>query len=197
LHLLKQVFVPSIIVAITGIILPIALSFLLIPLFVPATVTRLTAFAAGGALSSTSLGTTFTILLAAKLTSTKVGTVLITAAMIDDVVGLVMVRVVSSLGGSVDAEDIARPVGVSIGFLLAVLAITQVAKMIQIRFSMERFKVTIDGIGFIVTGTFIMGIAAAAGYAGTSLLFSVYLGGVSASYLCQQNALRSFQRYTI
>ena len=40
--------------------------------------------------------------------------------MIDDVVGLVMVRVISSLSGTVDAETFVR-LGVSFGFLIITL----------------------------------------------------------------------------
>ncbi|KAI1472685.1 uncharacterized protein F4812DRAFT_409889 [Daldinia caldariorum] len=60
-------------------------------------------FAAGAALCSTSLGTTFAVLEASGLADTRVGTVLGTAAMMDDVLGLVMVQIVSSLGGAAAA----------------------------------------------------------------------------------------------
>ena len=88
----------SIAVALTGITLPIALSFSLKGLMT--STTNLQAFAAGAALCSTSLGTTFNVLAASGLTTTRLGTVLTTAAMLDDVVGLIMVQVISNLGGS-------------------------------------------------------------------------------------------------
>jgi hypothetical protein len=44
--------------------------------------------------------------------------VLTTAVMVDDVMGLVVVRVISSLSGIVDAETIARSISVSIAFLV-------------------------------------------------------------------------------
>merc|ERR1712093_57658 len=58
--------------AITGIGLPMALSFVLQSL---SNATPLQAFAAGAALCSTSLGTTFTILSTSGLSSTRLGTV--------------------------------------------------------------------------------------------------------------------------
>src|ERR1700738_1403394 len=99
LFLLKQTSLLSIMVALTGILLPIALSFLLIPIYAPL-ISRLVAFAAGASLSSTSVGTIFAILSAENLTSTRVGTVLVTAAMLDDVVGLIMVKIISNIGVS-------------------------------------------------------------------------------------------------
>jgi Kef-type K+ transport system membrane component KefB len=55
-------------------------------------------FIAGAALSATSLGTTFSVISSASkevdLSQTMVGSVLVSAAVIDDVVGLVLARLV-------------------------------------------------------------------------------------------------------
>ena len=85
----------SVLVALTGICLPIAFAFCVRRL---ASATPLQAFAAGAALCSTSLDTTFTILNTSGVTNTRLGTVLTSAAMMDDVVGLVLVQVISKLG---------------------------------------------------------------------------------------------------
>jgi Kef-type K+ transport system membrane component KefB len=71
-------------VALTGISLPIGLSYVLLKL---CDATLLQAFAAGAALCSTSLGTTFTVLSTSGLVKTRMGVVLASAAMMDDVVG--------------------------------------------------------------------------------------------------------------
>ncbi len=57
------------------------------------------------------------------LDKSRVGVVLSTAAMLDDVVGLIMVRVISELGGNAafKAVTVLRPIGISIAFLFAVL----------------------------------------------------------------------------
>jgi Kef-type K+ transport system membrane component KefB len=73
----------SIICALTGIGCPIGLSFALLNAgfgYAPAE-----AFVLGVALSATSLGTTFAIL--GVLSQTRIGTVIMSAAMIDDVIG--------------------------------------------------------------------------------------------------------------
>lgn len=112
---LKSTATHSVGVAITGTALPIALSFVLIRL---CHATPLQAFAAGAALCSTSLGTTVTVLNVCDLRTIRLGSVLMSAAMLDDVIGLVMIQVISNLGGrgEITAAAFVRPVGVSIAF---------------------------------------------------------------------------------
>ena len=110
-------------VAFTGIAAPMGLSFIMMELV---SATPLQAFSAGAALSATSLGTTFTILSTTQLISTRLGTVTTSAAMLDDVIGLVMVQIISNLGGSEDsfsAVTVIRPLLVSIGFGVGVVLV--------------------------------------------------------------------------
>ncbi|KAI9648407.1 hypothetical protein NHQ30_003041 [Ciborinia camelliae] len=119
----------SISVATVGLVMPIALSFVLLILPFPSSSgtvypTPLAAFSSGASLCSTSLGTTFAILSSANMQHTRVGVILVGAAMMDDVVGLVMVNIVTTLGsGSIEVWPIARPIVTSIGLLLVSLAI--------------------------------------------------------------------------
>ncbi|KAF7871568.1 hypothetical protein EAF04_003675 [Stromatinia cepivora] len=116
--LIANVFL-SAAVALTGIAFPIALSFSLLSL---ASATPLQAFAASAALCSTSPSTTFTILSTSRPITTRLGVVLTSRAMIDDVVSLLMVQVISNLGGgNFTPITVVRPVVVSIGFRVAVL----------------------------------------------------------------------------
>ncbi|KAI9807660.1 MAG: hypothetical protein M1825_005601 [Sarcosagium campestre] len=108
----------SIATAFTGICLPMALSFVLIALN---DATPLQAFAAGAALCSTSLGTTFTVLESSGLTNSRLGTVLASAAMMDDVVGLIMVQIIASLGQaeeSFGAVTVIRPAHADLSYNL-------------------------------------------------------------------------------
>ena len=116
-----------------GIGAPIAISFVLMVLL---QVTAVQAFAAGAALCSTSLGTTFTVLATTGLTESRLGIVLTSAAMMDDVVGLVMVQVISNLGqgsASFGPITVVRPVMVSIAFatILPLLCIYVVKPIAQ------------------------------------------------------------------
>ncbi|GAA93866.1 uncharacterized protein L969DRAFT_42303 [Mixia osmundae IAM 14324] len=88
-----------------------------------------------GALSSTSLGTTLTALGASGLTETRIGSVLQSAALIDDVIALILLQLVLALPPSVSGyghehdnnltEIILRPPGVSVGMLLCSYTITR------------------------------------------------------------------------
>ncbi|KAJ8066290.1 hypothetical protein OCU04_005370 [Sclerotinia nivalis] len=109
--------------------MPIAFSFLLLILPFPSSPgtlypTPLAAFSAGASLCSTSLGTTFAILSSANMQHTRVGVILVGAAMMDDVVGLVMVNIVTTLGsGGTGGWPIARPIVASFGLLIVSLAV--------------------------------------------------------------------------
>ncbi|KAI0138949.1 Sodium/hydrogen exchanger [Hypoxylon sp. NC0597] len=124
----KRNLVLSAVVAVTGVGAPMALNFAVLGTMVGAS--SIQCFAAGAALCSTSLGTTFAVLSASGLADTRLGSVLGTAAMMDDVLGLVMVQIVSSLGavagggnGEIKIDignTVLRPVLVSLGFAIAV-----------------------------------------------------------------------------
>ena len=92
LDLLKANFTLSICGAATGVLCPIGFSYLL--LYLGFGYGAVETFIIGAALSATSLGTTFAVISSASkdvdLSQTKVGAVLVSAAVIDDVTGLVM-----------------------------------------------------------------------------------------------------------
>ncbi|KAL4978996.1 Sodium/hydrogen exchanger family-domain-containing protein [Aspergillus desertorum] len=177
----------SVAVALTGIGIPMTLSFILMELV---SATPLQAFAAGAALSATSLGTTFTILSTTGLITTRLGMVTTSAAMLDDVAGLVMVQIISNLGVSGDsfsAVTVDRPLFVSLGFGIGVvLACRFVLRPNLLRVLQSRDKLP----GFVSTRQFaflgytslLVGLAASATYAGTSGLFAAYLAGVISSW---------------
>jgi Kef-type K+ transport system membrane component KefB len=129
LALLKKTVYMSVFVATIGLLMPIALSFTLLALPFNSGLgtlypSPLAGFSAGASLCSTSLGTTFAILSSANMQKTRVGVVLVGAAMMDDVVGLVMVNIVTTLGsGGTGGWPIARPIVASFGMLLVTLAL--------------------------------------------------------------------------
>lgn len=150
----------------------------------------LQAFAAGAALSATSLGTTFTVLSTTNLIATRLGTVTTSAAMLDDVVGFVMVQIISNLGGSADSFNVVaviRPVFVSIGFavslylLCAFCLMPILKKVLALKNKMPKFMGTMP-FAFLAQTCVLVGIVASATYAGTSSLFAAYLAGVIISW---------------
>ncbi|OAR01946.1 hypothetical protein LLEC1_02921 [Akanthomyces lecanii] len=179
-------------VAATGICLPIGLSFILRYMMDG---TPLQCFAAGAALCSTSLGTTFTVLGTSGLARSRLGVVLSSAAMMDDVVGLVMVQVISSLGqngSSFDAVVVVRPLLVSLGFavvapLMCILGVLPATEWLNTRREESPRgylnRLLLSRYAPFMTHTLILlGYVAAASYAGTSNLFTAYIAGASISW---------------
>ncbi|KAI0021776.1 Sodium/hydrogen exchanger family-domain-containing protein [Xylariomycetidae sp. FL0641] len=170
-------------VAATGIAAPIGLSFLLLPALAGGgspPVSALQRFAAGAALCSTSLGTTFTVLGTSGLARTRLGAVLSTAAMLDDVAGLVMVQVVASLGGpgGIRPQTVLRPVLVSLAFAAAAPLACRFARA-------GKWGIQVLGTRqarFAALSLLLLGLVAAAGYAGASVLLAAYVAGVLVSW---------------
>lgn len=180
-------------VALTGIATPISLSFVLLGVL---PLTSVQAFAAGAALCSTSLGTTFTVLSTSGLTESRLGVVLTSAAMMDDIVGLIMVQIISSLGGgsSFDAITVIRPVFVSIAFAAVVpLICVFIAKPWTLAAidhlnqpQNERYRVIFcsSKAALVYQTSILLAMITGATYAGTSNLFAAYLAGAAVTWLC-------------
>jgi Kef-type K+ transport system membrane component KefB len=192
---LRQVrtgWVRSMLVTFTGIALPIALSFLII--YRGFGYSKISAFVAGAACASTSLGTTFILLKASSLDTTRLGAVLTTAAMADDVVSLVLFRVVETIGYP-DPWAIARPVVVAIALLLASWPITRFALEPLSTIFQTSFK-NHDNCVLVVLALVPFAWVAAAGYAGTSVLLGAFIAGIVCSALPIREQLEStYERY--
>ena len=187
---MKENLLLSFVIALTGIGFPIALSFSLLGF---SDVSPVAAFASGAALCSTSLGTAFTILSTSKLRTTKVGILLTNAAVFDDIVGLVMMKVVSNLGeGSFTAVSVIRPVFVSAALIVIVSAVCWLVMrpLTKIAYN-RRFENTnkfVRGIFrrkefYFVTHTLLLiGLVTATSYAGASSLTAAYVTGAAISW---------------
>ncbi|WYZ36998.1 hypothetical protein EsH8_II_000504 [Colletotrichum jinshuiense] len=189
---LKANLLLSIGVAVTGIAVPIGLSFILRSMV---GASPLQAFAAGAALCSTSLGTTFTVLGASGLSTTRMGVVLTSAAMMDDVIGLIMVQVIANLGGNsgdFNAITILRPVLVSLGFAILVPAACKfIVQPITVWLNALREKNPSSKLNYILrlrqtalviqTG-WLFGLVVGGTFAGTSSLLAAYVAGSTISW---------------
>ena len=118
--------------------------------------------------------------------------VLASAAMMDDVIGLVMVQVISNLGtssgGSFSWRTVVRPLGVSLAFAVVVpLGCWGVVKpMTRILHAKGKGVVktvlSAEYTPFIIHTAVLLGLISAASYAGTSNLFAAYLAGAAVSW---------------
>ena len=186
----------SILVALTGILLPFALSFAL--LTSPAYgYTTMQAFAAGASLSSTSLGTTLA-LLTPDLRKTRTGCVLMCAALADDIVGLIIAGIIpgvadnTSGGGKVYWATIVRPILVSVAFAVGTPMLAwmfrKVIKYNWVRLGKSwapQFAVSLTDprIQLFLTLLTLATFVTATKYAGTSELFGAYLAGVCVGWV--------------
>ncbi|KAJ4472147.1 hypothetical protein J3R30DRAFT_3709601 [Lentinula aciculospora] len=150
----------SILVGGSGIILPIALAITVVHFGFGYNI--LQSFAARASLSSTSLGTTLA-LFKPELHQTRIGIVLLSAALFHDVVGLVIAAIIqtfsSNPSGSIPWQDIVRPVLGSVAF------------------------VVVTWLLLFFLAAIIAGFVAGANYAGTSELFGAHLAGVLVAHI--------------
>lgn len=178
-------------VAATGIAVPIGLSFSLSSII---GASPLQAFAAGAALCSTSLGTTFTVLGTSGLSTTRMGVVLTSAAMMDDVVGLVLVQVISNLGGDSEFRPVTvlRPILVSLGFATLVpLACKLIVGPVTLGLNSMREKrpgAQLDRLfrlrqtALVAHTCWLFALVVAGTFAGTSSLLAAYVAGATISW---------------
>lgn len=172
--------------------MPIAFSFALGRLV---HATPLQCFAAGAALCSTSLGTAFTVLATSGLVQSRLGVVLTSAAMMDDVAGLIMVQIISNLGSSdksISAVTVVRPLLVSLAFAVVVPFLCfWIVRPATCWLNTQREKqygtrlnaiLGARGTALALHTLVLVGCVAAASYAGTSNLFAAYIAGASISW---------------
>lgn len=178
----------SVCVAVTGIGAPMALSFFLVPMV---NASYIQCFAAGAALCSTSLGTTFTVLSTSGLASTRLGSVLSTAAMMDDVIGLVMVQIIASLGrgsNEISPVTVIRPILVSLAFAVLVPVACKLL-LRPVMYLLDSFKaqhgdshaakiLRTKQTVFVIQTALLLVLVVAASYAGASVLLAAYLAGI-------------------
>lgn len=172
----------SVVTAFSGIVLPIAFSLLL--LHVGYGYSVLQAFGAGAALCSTSLGITLA-LLQPDLRRTRAGTVLLSAALLDDIVGLVIAAIIQELPATGGASSgiiiwptIVRPILVSFGFAFLTPAFAVVLRVLLRRLpNLWSHRVYTVRVQLLVVVAGLSGFVAGAKYAGTSELFGAYLAG--------------------
>ncbi|KAE8372484.1 Cation/H+ exchanger [Aspergillus bertholletiae] len=191
LDLLKENLVVSTIGAATGVCFPIGLSYLL--LYLGYGYGAVETFIIGAALSATSLGTTFAVIASASktvdLAQTRVGSVLVSAAVIDDVVGLVLSSIISDLGKLSNSDAslgwiIGRPIVASFGMAIVTPLVTKFLFAPIFRRYVEFHFARYDHISNIILMTLVLcAFISIAAYTGTSVLFGAFLAGTFLSYL--------------
>ena len=119
---LLKVGAPAAAVAIAGMVLPFGGGYLLSRALGQ---TSLTAIFVGAAMTATSVGITARVLSELKVLESREGQIILGAAVVDDILGLVVLAVVSDLGegGTLQPLGIAQATGIAIGFLVVALLV--------------------------------------------------------------------------
>ncbi|KAJ9218081.1 hypothetical protein DTO166G4_472 [Paecilomyces variotii] len=194
LDLLRKNLLLSTLGAATGVCFPIGLSYLL--LYLGFGYGAVETFIIGAALSATSLGTTFAVISSASksvdLSQTRVGSVLVSAAVIDDVVGLVMASTIGDLGELSGPNSghanlgwiIGRPITASIVMAIVTPIVTKYFFAPIFRRYIEHAFARYDHISNIVLMTLVLSaFISIAAFTGTSVLFGAFLAGTFLTYL--------------
>lgn len=178
--------------AATGVLCPIGFSYLL--LYLGFGYGAVETFIIGAALSATSLGTTFAVISSASatvdLSQTRVGAVLVSAAIIDDVTGLVMSSVIHDLGRLSDGGNVSlgwligRPIVASAAMAILTPILTRWFFAPVFRRYIEHNFAKLDHLSNILLMILVLcGFISIAAYAGTSILFGAFLAGAFLTYI--------------
>lgn len=161
-------------VATVGVVLPFALGFCAASLL---GLTLLPALVCGAALTATSIGISARVLSDLGWLQTREGQVVLGAAVIDDVVGLIILSIVSSLvgGAAVSVLSVSRTTVVALGFIAIALVAGQ-ALVPPIFRLVERVK-TSGSLGLFALA-FAFLLAWLADHAGSAMIIGAFAAGL-------------------
>jgi Kef-type K+ transport system membrane component KefB len=162
------------VVAVLGVVAPLLGGWLLMRLWGNTTIEALFV---GTAMVATSVGITARVLSGMGLLDAPTARIILGAAVIDDILGLLVLAVVSSLAaGAVDYLEILTTAGLAIGFTIFVAAIgapvvTRVAP------GVDRLR---SGHGMFILGLVLcLGLSVAAAYIGVAAIIGSFLAGMA------------------
>ncbi|MFN0120309.1 MAG: cation:proton antiporter [Blastocatellia bacterium] len=166
----------AMVVAMLGVILPFIAGYLLYAAWGYA---YTEAVFVGAALVATSVGITARVLGQMRVLGVESSRVILGAAVIDDVLGLLILAVVSSMaGGVIRYAEIAGTATLAIGFTL-LIAIVGARTVNKIRRRIERLRV---GQAWLVFGlSLCLGLALIASYIGVAAIIGAFLAGMAMS----------------
>jgi Kef-type K+ transport system membrane component KefB len=175
---LKLIGSRGLIIAIVGSILPIAIAFVIALALDPSDITA--AIAGGACFGPTSLGIAMNILRQGKIVNTPVGQLIVSAAVIDDMIALIILSQLSALSGEADVASIVVPIVSALGFLIlgGYIAVFQLPKFLD-RFFFPKIKKQNHGsAGLGLMFLFLFAMMPATYYAKSSFLMGAFLSGL-------------------
>lgn len=163
-------------VAVLGVVFPFVAGF---ALFYWWGKTNIEAIFVGSAMVATSVGITARVLGQLKVLSAETSRIILGAAVIDDILGLLILAVVSSMAkGSVNYVHIVTTAALAVGFTLLV-ALVGARTVNKIRHRVERLRV---GQSYLVFGLSVcLGLGLIASYIGVAAIIGAFLAGMALS----------------
>jgi Kef-type K+ transport system membrane component KefB len=174
LRKLLQVGGASAVVAVVGVVLPFVLGFGVCRLL---GLGNLVAIVAGATLTATSVGITARVLSDLNRLQERESQIILGAAVMDDVIGLVILAVVAGLtqGQKVTALGVAKTTGIAFGFLAGTLLIGRLLVLPLVRFVS---RVDLPGTLTILAVMLALGLAWLASVAGSALIIGAFAAGL-------------------
>ena len=166
----------AMLVAVLGVIVPFIAGFLLMRVWGRP---NIEAIFVGAAMVATSVGITARVLRQMGLLNAESSRIILGAAVIDDVLGLLILAVVSSLAkGNVNYTQVGVTAALAIGFTL-IVALLGARAINRIRPKIEKLKV---GQAYLIFGlSLCLALAMAANYIGVAAIIGAFLAGMALS----------------
>ncbi len=170
------------IVAVLGVVIPFIAGFFIALAWEGS---RAEAMFIGAALVATSVGITARVLSRLGLLDTEVSRIILGAAVIDDVLGLLILSVVSGLsGGAIDYFALLMTTGLAVLFTAAA-ALVLAPLFNRIAPRIEKLRI---GDPFFIAGLVIcLGLSAAAAYIGVAAIIGAFLAGMALAETSERN----------
>jgi Kef-type K+ transport system membrane component KefB len=172
----------ALIVAVLGVVVPFIAGFLIAWAWDGSSVE---AMFIGAALVATSVGITARVLASMGLLDVPTSRIILGAAVIDDILGLLILSVVSSLSkGSVDLFELSKTAGLAILFTV-VAALILAPLFTRIAPKIENLRI---GDPVFVAGLVLcLGLSAAASYIGVAAIIGAFLAGMALAEASEDN----------
>lgn len=164
-------------VAVVGMLVPFLLGYFVSEFFLPEGTPGLVNIFVGASMTATSIGISAAVLSGLGYLGKAEGKIVLGAAVVDDVLGVVLLSVVSELasGGTLDLFTILRIAGTSIGFLVAAVVVGNLAMPLFLRLvrSLQtRGDLIIASLGFAFS------LAVVAEFAGSAAIIGAFAAGL-------------------
>ena len=188
LRALARVGGTATVVAVVGVVLPFAIGFAVLSAM---GVGRLAAVVCAAALTATSIGISTRVLAELGFLHTAEGRVVLGAAVLDDIIGLVILSVIATFaaGAAITTTGTVRTIAVAFGFVVVALLVGGYVVPPLFRAAKRlRSPTTIAVLGM----AFAFAMAAVAGLLGSAVIVGAFVAGVLLNGIQQRNEVLEF-----